>query len=124
MAKIIFIGTQAIRITLHSVNLPAVAATGQWEAPVLQENSDDLLWLKLVVLQLRTVVLTCENLGFLTKTDSSNTLILSFVSVYDLDLLCVCVCLQLFPLRIQNLMLLSCFPICYERLYKYMDEHQ
>lgn len=75
MPKIIFSGTQAIHITLHSLNLPAVAVVGQWESPVLQ-NSDDLLLLKLVLLQLRTAVLTCENLGFLTQTHSSNTLVL------------------------------------------------
>lgn len=85
MPKIIFQGSQAICITLHSVNLLTVAATGQWEAPVLQENSDDLLLLKLVLLQFRIF-------GFLTKTGSSHTLVMSFVSVYNLHLLCVCVC--------------------------------
>ena len=79
MPEIIYSGTQAIPITLHSVHSPAVAATGRWEAPVLQENSDDSLLLKFVLLRLRTAVLTCENLGFLTNTDSSNTLVLSFV---------------------------------------------
>lgn len=85
MPKIIFRGSQAICITLHSVNSLTVAATGQWEAPVLQENSDDLLLLKLVLLQFRIS-------GFLTKTGSSHTLVMSFVSVCNLHLLCLCAC--------------------------------